>query len=175
LADILTIHRRIGDKYTWIVELDIEGILVLSVSSAVIESHMFRLAYRSEADVEIQDTVEAEPQYKFYSVMFHSLILKYQYSVPTARAGRDTKLHRDCNDVIRCVRQWTHLESEKIPENQRPQVYHTWQPNANFAKPDTWNYYDNEVVELFRKAWDTKKRTRSSRLYCSWLERPKIG
>jgi hypothetical protein len=152
-VDALTKDRRVGDKHTWIIELDIEGVVVSDIPDAVIESSMFRLEPGWPAPR--TPPVKVVPRYNFHCIALRWPVLKYQYTIPAARHSRDAKLDQGCIGLLRRLREWTDAEFEKVPKDQRPLEYTNWKTDENFGALKLMLETKDDLVEVQGNSADT--------------------
>ena len=135
--------RRVGDQYTWIIDLDTNGIKQSKTPDSVIEYADFRLSM--DRDYSCYE-VTAKP--------FHSHALQYSYTYGDPHwVNFLVKMAR--NLIIAEVMK-TESGSPNFEEDIRTMasLYHDplrWRL-ANFQKPDTWTFGDERIPRWY-EAW----------------------
>lgn len=162
-ADGMTCRRRIGDKRTWVCNLDIAGVFRPARPDEVLQSTTFRLrTYGPDWD----------DGFSFYHIGFDDSIrhpiLKYPFVIMEEDEDYDERSNtvpirlepyrshyiRMCNKLKDHLDEQTMLELVKIPEAERPsrfQEFRASRINAHelwnkFTPPSTWTYYDEDVI-----------------------------
>ncbi|KAF2872834.1 hypothetical protein BDV95DRAFT_605425 [Massariosphaeria phaeospora] len=149
--DSMTCLRRVGDKRTWMMELDTTGITASDVPDSVLEVTTFKLkAHQSESPRKLS-------HYRIKSVVFDHPVLKHRYVVYFNVASV-------CQLWVSLFEQ-TVIEMMKIPEAERPvrqlatlqtDYHHHVSAITNldtFDKPATWTFFDDEVIERLAKSF----------------------
>lgn len=148
-------YRRIGDKHTWMVNMDTRGLQVPDTPDAVLESTTFRLVIQSDGE-------EDSEKVSRYSIscddsLKHS-VLKYRYVTIN-----DFDEHQDRKESYYSARlsalwdrlnETTQLQLSPIPKKDRPAQYiavlnNTWlasEIKGGFELPSTSKFYDDEVI-----------------------------
>lgn len=140
-------HRRVGDKYTWTIPLDISTVQRSQTPDYVLEHACFRI---SNAEKTWQDAV-AESLGIVYYVMtagqYTSHALQYTYTHDYS-AWVDFLGER--TDLL------TGLELRKMDPMDRPLHYDEIIDRPNYSdpiyKPPEWTYWDSEIQNWY-KAW----------------------
>jgi hypothetical protein len=144
-------RRRVGDKATWVVELDTEGVQDPGRSDAILESSTFEVRlYESPYD----GAEEEIPRYKVDSKMLEHPNLRNIFIAALEHrdhlAGRKTSQFRQrCLDLFDHLDGVTLLELTKIPKAQRPPEYiqllnktaTATELKGKFTMPATWTFY----------------------------------
>jgi hypothetical protein len=162
-------YRRIGDKHTWILNLDVAGVTVPDTPDAVLESTMFEVRRLPEPFVMTYGkNKERYPRHELNYQQLRHPVLKHQYLAPSPDGrqldGKQSSLHRKMKILIEKLDRWTLGELEKIPDADRPLEYWHLQygdrPGGalryRFALPAAWTFYDDEVLEELKDAWEKR-------------------
>jgi hypothetical protein len=160
--------RRIGDKFTWIINLNTEGISPTScVPDNVLQSSTFRMAlpFRSSS---------FEMPVSYYTMMVRSLTaptIKYSYTYATTdekdQYNREHNFMEYSNSIswlnLR-VHEATMVEITKMKTQDRPAIYAQifalgvdvssvdWNA-VDIQKPATWKHYDDELLKQLHAVW----------------------
>ena len=140
-------HRRVGDKYTWIIPLNISDVERAKIPDYVLEYAGFAVK-----------TPEGFPQstddrpYSHYHIGCHRFaahVLQYEYTY-----GTWAKFVGERTDRL------ISLELSKLKVADRPSEYaalmatpENYLYDRKFDKPSTWNYWDEEIPRWYR-AWE---------------------
>jgi hypothetical protein len=161
----LTRYRRVGDTFTWSIQLDVEEIKIPShVPDSVLESHTFRLALPFGLD---------HMPVSHYTLMAASIthpVLKYAHLVAEHHHHREDKDYVSTGYAVQIARlrekldDVLMLEMTKMGEEDRPREYGDvvvrgthrgrvdWE-GVGIEKPASWKWYDGDVVKALEKAW----------------------
>jgi hypothetical protein len=161
--------RRVGDRHTWILDLDIKGVTAPSTPVTVLESTIFEL--RRLPDPYGFTYYDSEPkEYPRYQLKYGELrhpILKHRYLVPALSNEPGNKcitLHRKIDLLADRMERLTLAELEKISEAERPPGYYQLRDEEiwgndlrdTFVLPATWTFYDDEVLGGLKDAWEKR-------------------
>ncbi|KAJ4343410.1 hypothetical protein N0V95_006672 [Ascochyta clinopodiicola] len=178
-SDTTTRHRRIGDKFSWVLTLDVEGVQASCTPDAVIETTTFRL-YRPWTYTETWQV--ANYTLDFDSNIRHP-VLKYQYVTladdtldeegdllvnDLDQRERTSHYARRCEQLKYRLDELTLIELTKIPSAERPPRFETiseedqefcvgTMTRGKFKLPATWTFYDDEVIAFLDKAWSEQQ------------------
>ncbi|KAJ8109059.1 hypothetical protein OPT61_g7731 [Boeremia exigua] len=170
-------RRRIGDKHTWVMKLDTQGVDVPNIPTDVLESTTFRLRIPRRLD---QTQHVAHYKIEFHCIIRHP-VLRYQYVTLKERyetnenqttiddtEGRVSVSYysQKCQELSNRLDELTMIELTKIPPDQRPAQYaevaadiRTAMKTRNkFVLPETWTFYDSDVIDHLDKAWDVQQK-----------------
>lgn len=167
----LTRRRRIGDKHTWMLELDTSGVRVPAMPTSVLESTAFRLIVPTPEDI---DTSVCHYRIDYDDALMHP-VLKYQYTTLAEVVVEDNIDHLDrrnsyctrkCGELWHRLNELTLIELAKIPAGQWPQAYSdesmyirgATSTRGTFDLPATWTFYDDEVIKFLDEAWKVQQR-----------------
>ena len=153
--------RRIGDKYTWVIDLDTTGINETPSPDKFIESTTFCLRQGFTADSNAGGTVPLA-HYKMgqLGILDHP-VLRRGYIV---LYDEDTRPRRECqkkiSDLTKRLNETTIIELGKISQSQRPSQYYLIRAGQItaiasrelFALPTTWVFCDNDLIECLDRA-----------------------
>jgi hypothetical protein len=160
--------RRIGDKFTWTINLNTEGISPTScVPDNVLQSSTFRIAlpFRSSP---------FEMPVSYYTMMVRSLTaptIKYSYTYATShdkdQYNREHNFMEYSNSIswlnLR-IHEATMVEITKMKTQDRPAIYAQifalgvnissvdWNA-VDIQKPATWKHYDDELLKQLHAVW----------------------
>lgn len=152
--------RRVGDRYSWKIALDIDGIQPSSVPDYVLEHCHFGIDHVE--DIIGMNGREAIYESVAYDLTSHVLKHKYTFSPGKANFWRDfmaTKLHG------LLVHELRNLDVEIRPAFlDLPEVDDPWHSGisrfmAGFVKPDTWKFYD-EHIPAWCDEWEKQNSER---------------
>lgn len=154
--------RRIGDKYTWIIDLNTTGINETPSPDKFIESTTFCLQQGSTADSNVGGTVPLA-HYKMGQLgILNHPVLRRGYIVLYDEDTRPRREHqKKISDLTKRLDETTIIELGKITRSQRPPQYdliRAGQATAAasrglFALPTTWVFCDNDLIEYLDRAW----------------------
>jgi hypothetical protein len=156
--------RRIGDEQALTVEMNIDGTLRSGKPDSVIESTTFKSCL---FDKENDDPETLEPVLH-YALDTRSLsypILRYDYSIWYNDHGCDPSLYTKlCDELVTRLDGLTLMEMAKIRGSERPPQYdQLWRGEieantlkGKFALPDTWAFYDGDVIAFLANAWEER-------------------
>ena len=151
-------NRRIGDKHTWSIELGTAGVEKPSIPDGVLESNTFQLFVDAPSSGE--EGVESRYVLGYTDPRFQHPVLKYTYLGLEAPEPMTYYTAR-CDALDHRLNELTRIELSKIPPGDRPDEYLNllWDLNkatelrGNFTLPDSWTFYDDEVIAELDKAW----------------------
>jgi hypothetical protein len=175
--DTMTRRRRIGDKYTWKLNLDVTGVVTPDMPTKVLESTTFRLyptwrganalcisRYRLDFDENIRHPVL---QYQYVTLAEDSGVGDGHLPRVDDIGRRDRRSHysRRCDELIEYLDETTMLELAKIPANLRPPQYSQLRHKTNkandtrgkFTLPDSWTFYDDDVIAFLDRRWNEQQ------------------
>ena len=157
--DTMTRSRRVGDKYTWTIELDTTGVQAPKRPDSVLESTTFCL-------VETSSTVPGNTfrvsHYKMGSQRFLTHpVLQHKFSVMNSSDHSRSHYHDKINILFKRLNERTVLELGMINKDTRPAQYDQILAGAltlagsrdSFNLPETWKFSDDGVIEYLDKAW----------------------
>ncbi|KAF3265396.1 GTP-binding protein Rho1 [Orbilia oligospora] len=143
----ITSPRRVGDKFTWVIEFDNEGIPPPIVPQHVIESTCFRLSVTPDPNIFMNRQPNyTNARYRLSCSGFYSSVLKHHYTFGCSawRAYIGARV-----DAL------TKIELYKLPLKDRAGLDLTikkdfYKLEGRFQKPARWKYFDH----LVREWWD---------------------
>lgn len=154
-------RRRIGDEHTWSIELDTKGIDECNSMDASIESCTFRLSVwdNSPAVQPAHYILEFDHHSFLHPVLKHMYIVLDKQSETSYYTMRCEALHCRLNELAL-------VELSKIPPENRPAEYSEIARDISkvsrlledFVPPDTWTFYDDEVIAFLDKIWKIQRR-----------------
>lgn len=134
-------HRRIGDRYSWKIPLDISSVKCSGAPDAVLEYAAFGLSCSRHS-------------YDFVAEIFmsHALQYRYTYSEPDW-----------CRFLGKRVKQLTVFEVGKLAPNRRPRNFQQMLEDhvlqyISLDKSCTWTYWDSDIPKWY-EAWEEKYNT----------------
>ncbi|KAL9597159.1 MAG: hypothetical protein Q9219_005325 [cf. Caloplaca sp. 3 TL-2023] len=151
-------HRRVGDRFTWTIDLPIPGTSIEpKVPDFVLEHSQFALYPCREKTARLD----------YYDLQANSLTaesLKYQYTHGVHRSLPYDENGRSWRDfVVQRTTRLTLLELLALDPEDRPTNYEAIIANprslynsltlAGFRKPATWRYIDEQIPTWYR-AWE---------------------
>ncbi|KZM25759.1 uncharacterized protein EKO05_0002608 [Ascochyta rabiei] len=177
--DITTRRRRIGDRFSWVLGLDVEGVRSPCTPDAVIETTTFR----SYAPWKYTQPWQVANYELDFDENIRHPILKHQYitlgedtldedgSVQFDEFGdreRTSHYARRCEELKDRLDELTLLELTKIPTAGRPPQFATLSASTSelkeahttrggFKLPATWTFYDDEVIAFLEMAWSEQQ------------------
>jgi hypothetical protein len=153
---VLDSIRRIGDEHTWSIDLDTTGVTPSTVPDAVLESTTFQLELNESGPT---------TRYRVAAATFLTHpVLKYRHTT----AGNAEDVYQDLPAYCRAMRDLDHrlhdatvIEMIKVGHADRPRVFdnlvnrlvRAHKLRGRFVLPDTWKYYDDELLRHLGKAW----------------------
>jgi hypothetical protein len=160
----LTRYRRIGDKFTWTLDLDTTGITPSScIPTKVLESNTYRLA--------LPFGLGCIPVHH-YTMMTSSIVhpvLEYAYLHADYHHREDRKYvspayGRQISGLKERLDDALMLEMTNMKEEDRPREYddvvvrgtyrgHVDWDKVEIVKGETWKYWDGDVLEWLEQAW----------------------
>ncbi|KAF1930498.1 uncharacterized protein M421DRAFT_412760 [Didymella exigua CBS 183.55] len=158
----LTRRRQIGDKHTWMLELDTTGVTIPDMPVTVYESTTFRLKVPTSSEA---DTSVAHYKVDYDESLKHP-VLKYRVFGDHNHLQRNSYSTRKCEELQGRLNELNLIELMKIPVGQRPPQYTELLLNmrlvtgsrGKFDLAPTWTFYDDEVIEFLDKAWKVQQR-----------------
>ena len=171
----LTRRRRIGDKHTWKLDLDIQGLTIPDVPVKVLESTTFRLHVPHKYD---QTWPVAHYEVDFDTKIQHP-VLRYQYVTlredtkdddhvvrrdELDRRMRTSHYSRKCEELIDRLNELTMIEFTKIPSATEAldiligKLSRASRLRGQFVLPASWTFYDDEVISFLDKAWKSQQK-----------------
>jgi hypothetical protein len=174
-------HRRICDKYTWVMDLNTTGVEDPGIPDAVLESSTFQLRrWTVEADGYL-GTDEPVPRYVVDCAQFLHPVLKYSYVVLVEGGDHDdltpvSPLRQQCIELAARLNEATMIEMMKIPSTKRPPEYNqliAGQVEANnlrgrFELPKNWTFYDKEIMEALASEWGAQMKLEEEAEKSKW-------
>lgn len=148
--------RRIGDKYTWCIAFDTDGVDRSPTPDYILESSTFGIENYCQPGT-------LQGCYRFSAELVRSCILKYEHVV-----GGDYPHHfrstwpRLLHDRLNRL---TRVELLRLEHSHRPAAYHDLMRGAArhdeidgdiLEKPLAWSYYDGDILKWFR-FWDSTR------------------
>lgn len=157
----MTRARRVGDRHTWSIDLDIEDMEIPSVPDAVVESTTFLLRVPWE-----RYGVWKIPYYTFGSyTCLRQPVLKHCYNImadPYEDPSSCSAYHNNLATALwQRLNELTLIELAKIPPAKRPSQYANMMTDVScannirdeFTLPASWTFYDDEVLAYLDKLW----------------------
>lgn len=154
-------HRRVGDRKTWTITLDIEGMGKISKPDSVIEHACFAVetGERPEEIAAHFDMEMPDPSSKWHNIAaksFKDCVLEYRYTFAGTEAISDGNFWLSLGERLD---EMTYVEFLKMKKENRPELfedgererYFEW--DGCFVKPGTWTHYDGFVKGWF-EAWE---------------------
>ncbi|KAK6348719.1 hypothetical protein TWF718_006506 [Orbilia javanica] len=143
----ITCPRRVGDKFTWVINFDNDGIPDPAIPQYVIESTCYRLSVTPDPTIFMNRQPNyTNARYRLSCSGFYSSVLKYHYTFGCSawRAYIGARV-----DAL------TKIELYKLPLKDRANLDLTikkdfYKLEGRFQKPDRWKYFDH----LIREWWD---------------------
>jgi hypothetical protein len=167
LDDGKNAERRVGDSFTWKIDLDINGVTPGAPSSVI--EHCFFAISRNEIS-SAYAVFHPEPErystshYVTHMSVFKSCVLKYQYLTNRVNRGYAWKEERDTHRFFwkqqaGRLNELTRIECDKLPEDERPvdivnsveREYFTHAAAIRRNPPEGWTFWDSEVPEWFKE------------------------
>lgn len=154
-------RRKIGDEHTWSIELDTKHLDESNITDTNLESCTFRLTAkdRSPAVVSAHYVLDRD-NYSFWHP-----VLKHKYMV--LDKDRETSYYTARCEALLCrLNELALVELSKMPPENRPDGYSEIELDVrnatmlcdNFVPPDTWTFYDDEVIAFLDKIWKIQRR-----------------
>ncbi|KAF2662002.1 hypothetical protein K491DRAFT_710419 [Lophiostoma macrostomum CBS 122681] len=152
--------RRVGDRYTWVMKLDTDGVEIPEVPDSVIESCTFRLRVEEEeGPIRERETVA---HYETRCKPLFAPVLRYQYVIVKGRQREDPD-HVELSETLQSrLSELTKMEILKIPKAQRTADCSRWLRESLSLKwiydrfvdfPPSWTFYDDEVTKAMDYYW----------------------
>jgi len=167
--DSITRHRRVGDQWTWVVDLNTDGVTPSATPDSVGEMQTFRIRVEEKG----KHVTALMNRYEVHSNTYlNSPLLQHRYSFwGMRRDGSATKptTHYACKieELKMRLIEATYLEirhSKLDEDNKAENLYNTGNtrtfhstrddPEFDMSKLPSFRYYDDEVVAFLRQAWD---------------------
>ncbi|KAH6639165.1 hypothetical protein C7974DRAFT_449101 [Boeremia exigua] len=175
-ADELRRRRRIGDTFSWVLNLDVEGVQPSHVPDTVLEISTFRLQLSSKYANDWQVT---NYEVEFEDIISHP-VLRHRYITLTedtcydddelslfdanGQRIRTSHFTRRCDELCDRLDELTLVELTKIPSAERPPQFaqlsaghgaikEAHKTRGLFKLPSTWTFYDDEVIAFLNKTW----------------------
>jgi hypothetical protein len=152
-------HRRIGDKHTWTIALNTDGIRQPTKSTMLTTYTSFRIIPEFHPPpIDHLGRLRDTPSY--YYVLFNLIAapcLKHEYLVDPTDHGNPAHsiVQRRYKEIS--FAQIEALEDEEKPPgwttNSSPSLNHGWE-EFGCEVPIGWKWYDDEAEELLRARWD---------------------
>ena len=155
-------RRKVGDEHTWSIELGTKGLEESNIMDTSLESCTFRLYARDFSP-------PVEPVH--YVIGPHTSVLRHYVLRHTYMAltdERERSYYAVRIEALRCrLDELALVELSKMPPEDRPDVYEEivqdvsnarshW--GSDFVPPNTWTFYDDEVIAFLDKIWKTQQR-----------------
>ncbi|KAF2247532.1 hypothetical protein BU26DRAFT_566501 [Trematosphaeria pertusa] len=163
-SDIMTRLRRVGDKYTWTIDLDTNGV-VSETPAKVLEQTTFKLQLPGKQWPDAHEMVPV-PRYMMGPMWWlRCPVLKHGYVAVDDSIGDENIPHSKYRDkvdsLIDRLRELTMIELVKIPKDKRPSVYAPLRDGqmeaeelcGRFELPESWSFYDDDVLRFLEEAW----------------------
>ena len=154
--------RRVGDRETWTIKLNTDGVTPSNVPDAILKSTTFQIRLSNE------DTNGPTARYVVgRKCLFDHPVLKYRYltadqeepdeDVMPPYSGPLLDLKDHLNDA-------TVIELSKLKPKDRPEgsdellrgELESLELLGNFTPPQGWKYYDDELLKHLDKAWEAQ-------------------
>jgi hypothetical protein len=160
-------RRRIGDKNTWVINMDTQGLKTPEVPDAVLESTTFRLVVASDGG---EDGGKASRYSIRCDDSLNYPVLRYRYvTLNDLDKHEEYKASYYCNRLSALwdrMNEITRLQLSLMPKNDRPAQYSevlddVWlaaEMRGKFELPSTWNFYDDEVTAFLDKTWEVQQK-----------------
>ena len=153
-------HRRMGDRHTWTIALNTDGIRQPTKSTIPITYASFRIIPESNPPPIEDNHGRLRDTPSYYYVLFNSVAapcLKYEYLVDPTDGGNPA-----CSIVARRYKEISFAQIEALEDVEKPprwisngstSLRHGWE-KFGCEVPVGWKWYDDEVDELLRSRWD---------------------
>jgi hypothetical protein len=147
--------RQVGDKYSWVIDLDTTDINPSSTPD-------FPLDYATFSVREVSYTSTVGPYYELVSTTLKSIVLEHAYTVATTALGRwnSDETTRGYDMLVNKLNHALKLQLGLMEPSERPEWflelaqrssrYELLKIDSTFSAPDFWNYYDNLVVAFLK-------------------------
>jgi hypothetical protein len=183
-VDVEFTERRVGDKHTWTIPLDVEGIEPSKKPLHLITHAIFDIKpYSHPHDDTITSTVDAAQQipvitahYKVHATRLQTQCLKHRYI--TFDCEDNENVDHICKQRYENI---SYLQIEGMEIGDRHPGYGTfqeadltkrWTDMPSYRVPEYWKYYDDEVEAVLRSRFegprmpDTRWPDRTGRCSC---------
>jgi len=173
-TNLITRPRRVGDKYTYIIELDAAGIdcSIVAIPQTVVECSTFKIKlWRWNSRDDHEGPVS---RYTMSVIGVDSAVLKRSYVVLREDQKDEyepdhpapSRLYQKTIHLVCQIRALTILELSKLPESDRPIEYNNiMDPRTretfewkSTKVPETWSYYDDDFMKQLGKLWREHER-----------------
>ncbi|KAF2124370.1 hypothetical protein P153DRAFT_130608 [Dothidotthia symphoricarpi CBS 119687] len=156
----ITCPRRVGDKYTWVINLDTQGIETPELPDEVLETATFQIRLWDK------DHDTGRGPVMRYILDFRELrhpVLKYPYIVLREPSTVSPSAFRQkCKALEKRLDELTLFQLLLIHPACRPSEYDQLandevkanQLRGKFELPASWTFYDADVVEFLTDAWN---------------------
>ncbi|KAG9198981.1 hypothetical protein G6514_009166 [Epicoccum nigrum] len=168
-VDEPTRRRRIGDKRTWVYNLDIAGVFRPARPDEILESTTFRLRTYGSGwndvfsfyNLEFDDSIR-------HPILKHPFVVMEEDEDFDERSNTDPSRHelykshysQMCSELKDHLDEQTMLELVNIPEAERPPQYQEYRASRDNAHglrnkstpPSTWTYFDEDVILFLAEA-----------------------
>jgi len=153
-------HRHMGDRHTWTIALDTDGIRQPTKSTIPSTYASFRIIPEPNPPPIEDNHGRLRDTPSYYYVLFNSVAapcLKYEYLVDPTDGGNPA-----CSIVARRYEEISFTQIEALEDVEKPprwmsngstSLRHGWE-KFGCEVPVSWKWYDDEVEELLRSRWD---------------------
>jgi hypothetical protein len=153
-------HRRIGDKHTWKIDLNTDGIRQPTKSTIPTTYASFRIKpilFPSPGEDNHGRLRHTPSHYRVFINLIAAPCLKHEYFVDPTDHGNPAHIIVPWRYVDISFAQLEALEDEEKPPewttNDLPSLRHGWE-KFGCEVPVAWKWYDNEIEKLLRARWD---------------------
>jgi hypothetical protein len=158
--------RRVGDKHTWTIPLDVEGIEPSNKPLHRTTHAMFQIKPCSHPNEDtITSTVDAAQQipvipahYKVDATILQTQCLKHRYI--TFKCDDNENVDHICEERYKNI-SYLQIESmeigDRLPEYaafQEVDLDKRWTDMPSYPVPEYWRYYDDEVEAVLRSRFE---------------------
>jgi hypothetical protein len=160
----LTRNRRIGDRHTWMIDLDTADLTPSTTPDAVLEVSTFRVVVSRDLTVLFHGPIGA------YDLVFRVIktpVFRHRY-MTLIDCGYDycegcgTEFCSGCKMLWKCLDESAYIAFSIMPPDKRPNDFATFARaempgnclRDTFDIPSTWTYYDDEAIKYLNGAWE---------------------
>ncbi|KAF2247438.1 hypothetical protein BU26DRAFT_506677 [Trematosphaeria pertusa] len=154
-SEMLTRSRRIGDQHTLVIRLSTADVSKPAVPDGALESTTFYLFKEVRNGISFYDVN--------CNIKICHPVLRYVYELLYDET--DNEYNKSIRHLQVRLDNLARMELYKIPVEQRPAGYQSLVLNRNvsctewhFNKPDSWTYYDDDVIEYLAKIWRDREQ-----------------
>jgi hypothetical protein len=156
--DILTRRRRVGDRYTWVIDLETDGINPSLQPDDVLESTSLR--------IEVDKDPSPGSHYSFDTDQFRVLehpLLTYSYATLGSCESPDPRCDSHCYEfqvLVKHMDVMSYMNLMKLSIDDRPPELDQFASGSirakelTFSRPASWKYRDDEVMKYLRDLLD---------------------